>query len=63
LSKKGWHPVYLSEPVLSILEKEREEIKKELGIPKEDHLSYNKALAIILKRYRELKKVKTMETQ
>ena len=53
--KKGWHPIYVSEAVLSKLDKEREAIKEELGIPKEENLSYNKTLAIILKRYRELR--------
>jgi len=53
--KKGWHPIYVSEVVLSRLDKEREAIKEELGIPAEENLSYNKTLAIILKRYKELK--------
>jgi len=54
--RKGWHPIYVSEAVLSRLDKERETIKEELGIPAEENLSYNKTLAIILKRYREQRK-------
>jgi len=55
VSEKGWVTISISKKTLRRLEKERERIKRELGV-EDVYLSYNKVLEIIFERYEKLKR-------